>query len=170
MHQPEEFIKKGEENLVCKLNKSIYGLKQSGQVWHGTMRREMERIGFTAVKADPMVYIWLGNNGEIGIAGWYVDGGLLAANSTETMEKMAMDIKGSFDIEDLGKPTWLLGIRISWTRNYTHISTLIHWYDCQTIQNLARTWHTCTHRLKHWITSFKSRRNHSGRTICGSNW
>ena len=28
--QPQQFIKKGEENLVCKLNNSIYGLKQSG--------------------------------------------------------------------------------------------------------------------------------------------
>ena len=69
------------------------------------MRREMERIGFTPVKADPMVYIQLGNNGEIGVAGWYVDDGLLAANSVETMEKMVSDIKGSFNIEDLGKPT-----------------------------------------------------------------
>ena len=124
MHQPEEFIKKGEENLVCKLNKSIYGLKESGWVWHRTMRREMERISFTSGKADPTVYIRLGNNGEIGISGWYVDNRLLAANSTETMEKMVMDIKGSFDIEDLGEPTWLLGIRIA--RNHelgtTHIS------------------------------------------------
>ena len=57
MHQPEGFIKKGEENLVCKLNKSIYGLKQSGKVWHGTMRQEMERNGFTPGKSDLMVYL-----------------------------------------------------------------------------------------------------------------
>ena len=64
----------------------------------------MERISFTSGKADPTVYIRLRNNGEIGIAGWYVDDRLLAANSTETMEKMVTDIKGSFDIEALGEP------------------------------------------------------------------
>ena len=45
----------------------------------------MERIGFTPRKADPMMYIQLGNNREIEIAGWYVDEGLLAANSVKMM-------------------------------------------------------------------------------------
>ncbi|CAL2257480.1 unnamed protein product [Prunus armeniaca] len=30
MKQPEGFIQEGRENLVCKLKKSIYGLKQKG--------------------------------------------------------------------------------------------------------------------------------------------
>ena len=63
MHQPKGFVKNGEEDLVCKLNKSIFGLKKSGRMWHGTMEREMERIGFTPRKADPTVYIQLRNNG-----------------------------------------------------------------------------------------------------------
>ena len=49
------------------------------------------------------------------IAGWYVDDGLLATNSTKSMERMIKDIKGSFDIQDLGEPDCLLGIKI--TRN-----------------------------------------------------
>ena len=28
MQQPEGFVKKGKENLVCRLKKSLYGLKQ----------------------------------------------------------------------------------------------------------------------------------------------
>ena len=34
MRQPEGFISEGQEHLVCKLNKGIYGLKQSGCIWH----------------------------------------------------------------------------------------------------------------------------------------
>ena len=113
MHQPEGFIKKGEENLVCKLNKSIYGLKQSGQVWHGTMRQEMEKISFTPGKADPMVYLQFRRNRGIDVTGWYMDDRLLAANSVKSMEKMLTNIKGSFNIEDLGEPTQLLCIKIS---------------------------------------------------------
>ena len=37
----------------------------------------------------------------------------LAENSTNTMEKMVTDIKGGFDIKDLGEPTQLLGINLS---------------------------------------------------------
>ena len=32
MSQPECFVEKGQENLYCKLNKSLYGLKQSPRV------------------------------------------------------------------------------------------------------------------------------------------
>ena len=34
MRQPEGFVKKGEEHLVCRLNRSIYGLKQSPRCWN----------------------------------------------------------------------------------------------------------------------------------------
>ena len=34
MQQPDGYIKPGEEHLVCKLKKSIYGLKQSPRCWN----------------------------------------------------------------------------------------------------------------------------------------
>ena len=50
---------------------------------------------------------------SIEIASWYIDDGLLATDSTESMEKMVEKIGGSFDIQDLGKPERLLGIKIT---------------------------------------------------------
>ena len=97
----------------------------------------MEKIGFRAGEADSTVYFRYGWDGSIEIAGWYVNDGLLAANSTKAMNNMVKDIKGSFDIQDLGEPDRLLGIRISRDRDMgtihilqpSFISTIARWFN-----------------------------------------
>ena len=45
MKQPEGIIAEGKENLVCKLNKSIYGLKQSPKCWNTTLDTQLKKMG-----------------------------------------------------------------------------------------------------------------------------
>ena len=111
MCQPEGFTAKGEEHLVCKLYKSMYGLKQLGRIWHQTLKQGLEKLGFTAGEANSTIFFRFQGN-SIKIAGWHIDDRLLAANSSTSMEKMVEDIGGSFDIQELGKPERLMGIRI----------------------------------------------------------
>ena len=84
----------------------------------------MEKVGFKAGDADSTVYFRFGQDNSIEIAGWYIDDGLLAADSEASMERMIRDIKGSFEIQDLGNPDRLLGIKITRDRNIgtIHIS------------------------------------------------
>ena len=109
---------------MCKLNKGVYGLKQSGRVWYKTLRAELEKSGFKSSKADETIYFCRHKNGDFEIAGWYVDDGLLAVNSRESMNRMIKDISGVFKIQDLGDPAKLLGIKISRNRpsGMIHIS------------------------------------------------
>ena len=46
MKQPEGFVVPGKEHLVCKLKKSIYGLKQSPRCWNSTLHNHLKRMGF----------------------------------------------------------------------------------------------------------------------------
>ena len=39
MRQPEGFVEKGQQHLVCKLRQSIYGLKQSPRCWNSVLER-----------------------------------------------------------------------------------------------------------------------------------
>ena len=53
--QPTGYEKQGEEHLVCKLRKSIYGLKQSCRCWNTALDTHLKRMGFTQLKSDPCI-------------------------------------------------------------------------------------------------------------------
>ena len=50
MRQPQGFIAEGQEHLVCKLKKSIYGLKQLPRCWNTVLDYQLKKMGF--VQAD----------------------------------------------------------------------------------------------------------------------
>ena len=46
MKQPEVFSMKGQEELVCRLKKSLYGLKQSPRMWYQKFDSYTSDLGF----------------------------------------------------------------------------------------------------------------------------
>ena len=59
MEQPEGYVRPECEHLVCKLNKSLYGLKQSPRCWNTTLTQFLESIHFNRNAADPCVFVHL---------------------------------------------------------------------------------------------------------------
>ena len=58
MEQPEGFVVKRQEKKVCKLVKSIYGLKQAGWVWYELMADTLRRkLCFERIHSDAGVYV-----------------------------------------------------------------------------------------------------------------
>ena len=56
MHQPELFEENPEE-MVCRLIKSLYGLKQAAKNWREMLKKMFLAAGFTPLFCDPCVYV-----------------------------------------------------------------------------------------------------------------
>ena len=58
MCQPEGFIMTGKENLVCHLNQSIHGLKQSSMNWNISFREFLDKLGFSKSNNELHLYLF----------------------------------------------------------------------------------------------------------------
>ena len=86
MTQPDGYVIPGKEYLVCKLKKSLYGLKQSPRCWNTAFQDHMLTTGFKQSPADPCVYI----SGESSktIVPVYVDDLIMIAKTAEEMKHL----------------------------------------------------------------------------------
>ena len=56
MMQPKGFIAKNQEHMVCKLKRSIYGLKQASRSWNIIFDQAIKSFGFEPNLDEPYVY------------------------------------------------------------------------------------------------------------------
>jgi len=55
--QPQRFVHQGGEHLVCKLHKTLYGLKQLPRAWNQKLNTFFKSVQFMKSEADPSVYV-----------------------------------------------------------------------------------------------------------------
>ena len=94
---------------VCKLHKSIYGLKQSAFLWHAMLHDTFVDLGFTASAKDACVFY---NASKTLVATVYVDDVLLGGSSTNINTVIAQ-IRERFEITAELPATAFLGMAIS---------------------------------------------------------
>ena len=112
MKQPKGFVTEGQEHLVCKLKKSIYGLKQSPRCWNTTLDSHLKDMGFTQSVSDPCMYTDAG--GDLFFIGVYVDDIILAGCSDKRIKEVKDALAHKFDIKDMGKLHYFLGTKTKW--------------------------------------------------------
>ena len=57
MTQPEGFVDSSQPDYVCKLKRSLYGLKQSARCWYNTLDAFLVSSGYRKSNADNSIYI-----------------------------------------------------------------------------------------------------------------
>ena len=111
MVQLEGFIEKGQEKKVCKLQKSIYGLKQASRSWNIKFDQSVKSFGFIQCTDEPCVYKRRSENVVVFII-LYVDDILLIGNDVGTLSSVKVWLSTQFDIKDLGESSHILGIKL----------------------------------------------------------
>ena len=83
MDQPEGFIEEKSKDKVCKLSKSIYGLKQAGSQWFLKIDEVIKQFGLQQSKYDQCLY-YLKKRDIVLIVALYVDDIIMASNNENT--------------------------------------------------------------------------------------
>uniref|UniRef100_A0A2N9FA36 CCHC-type domain-containing protein n=1 Tax=Fagus sylvatica TaxID=28930 RepID=A0A2N9FA36_FAGSY len=112
MVQPEGFKQPGTENLVCRLKKSLYGLKQSPRQWYKRFDSYMIQIGYTRCEYDCCVYVRILEDGSYIFLLLYVDDMLIAAKSMCEVKRLKSLLHKEFEMKDLGAAKKILGMEI----------------------------------------------------------
>lgn len=118
MMQPEGFVQYDSSGkpLVCRMKKSLYGLRQAERNWNHTIDKWLIEQGFTKSQADPCLYIKITQNREeYLIVALYVDDILTVSHKTEIRNNFVDKLSKRFKLTDGGEAKWFLGMRI--TRN-----------------------------------------------------
>ncbi|CAG7817802.1 unnamed protein product [Allacma fusca] len=96
MEQTEEYEVGG--NVICKLKKRLYGLKQEPRCWSQTFAKFLAKCKLQPSTSDPSVYN--GNKEDTWIfLALYVDDGLITCTSEEMINQVLSIIQGSFEIK-----------------------------------------------------------------------
>ncbi|KAE8718737.1 hypothetical protein F3Y22_tig00109992pilonHSYRG00051 [Hibiscus syriacus] len=92
MLQPEGFEEKEKKNLVCRLNKSLYGLKRASRCWYKRFDSFIMCLGYNRLNADPCAY--------------------LREPNKDLIEELKAQLAREFEMKDLGSTNKILGMQI----------------------------------------------------------
>ncbi|GJV63152.1 retrotransposon protein, putative, ty1-copia subclass [Tanacetum coccineum] len=111
MEQPKGFVNPKYPNRVCKLKRSIYGLKQASRQWNKCFDNEKKKFGFTQNRDEPCEYL-KASGSNVTFLILYVDDILIMGNNIPMLQDVKSYLGRCFAMKDLGEAAYILGIKI----------------------------------------------------------
>ena len=109
--QPFGFVDQKHPKKVCKLKRSIYGLKQASRMWNKRFDDTIKEFGFIQNEDEPCVYQKTSGRSVVFLI-LYVDDILVLGNDVTSMGSVKAYLEKCFSMKDLGEATYILGIKI----------------------------------------------------------
>lgn len=101
-----------EPNKVCRLRKSLYGLRQASRCWFEKLTTALIEFGFEQSYSDYSLFTYSRDGIEIRIL-IYVDDLVIASNCLSMLTKFKAKLSERFHMKDMGKLKYFLGIEVA---------------------------------------------------------
>jgi hypothetical protein len=112
MEIPPGFSSAETTGKVCRLKKSLYGLKQSPRAWFDKFRRAVCDMGYRQCNGDHTVF-YRHFKGKITILAVYVDDIIITGDDEGEIARLKKCLSKAFEVKDLGRLKYFLGIEVA---------------------------------------------------------
>ena len=119
MNQPPGY--NDNSGRSCLLVRSLYGLKQAGNVWNQELNRVLHEIKFDQLKSDYCCYIKRQDDDFTVLLVW-VDDFISLSTKEDLNDTLEQDLQLHFEVKSLGRPNLLLGMKVTIGTNYISLS------------------------------------------------
>ncbi|WVZ62858.1 hypothetical protein U9M48_012552, partial [Paspalum notatum var. saurae] len=109
--QPAGFVDPSRLEMVCRLNKSLYRLKQAPRAWYSRFATFLVTLGFTEAKSDTSMFVYRRGD-ETAYLLLYVDDIVLTASSQHLLQRIITSLQREFAMKDLGVLHHFLGVTV----------------------------------------------------------
>jgi hypothetical protein len=121
MSKPGGFEDSNHPNHVCKLHKSLYGLKQAPRAWNERFTAFLPTLGFHSSYADPSLFVKISDHSKVYLL-LYVDDIIITGDDEALITQVKSALQSEFDMKDLGKLHFFLGLEIKYVYNGLFVS------------------------------------------------
>ncbi|GJX38783.1 retrovirus-related pol polyprotein from transposon TNT 1-94, partial [Tanacetum coccineum] len=118
---PPQRYDKAVAGQVCKLNRSLYGLKQASRQWNHKLTKFLVGLGYVQSKHDYSLFVRQKQD-TFTVALVYVDDVLITGNSVAKIVHLKQALDKKFTIKDLGLAKYFLGMELCCTSTGTHLN------------------------------------------------
>ena len=112
VEQPPGYEQKGKESKVYRLKKALYGLKQAPRPWYSRIESYFIKEGFNKCPYEHTLFTKTAEGGKILIVCLYVDDLIFTGNDESMFKQFKKSMMVEFDMTDLGKLRYFLGIEV----------------------------------------------------------
>lgn len=114
IEQPRGYEVNGEEDKVYRLKKALYGLKQAPRAWYNKLESYFIKEGFERCPSEYTLFTKT-LEGKCIIVSVYVDDLIFTGNDAAMFDRFKNSMKLEFDMSDLGKMKYFLGVEVMQT-------------------------------------------------------